>query len=314
MNTESTIPEFIITRDFDAPREVVYAMWTEPRHMSRWWGPRVVTTSACEMDVNAGGAYRIVMRAADGSEYPITGVYREIVKSERLVMTMDPSGHPEAWHDLVKSNRSPQEKNPAGVLLMTVTFEDIGGKTRQTVHIRFESTAIRDAMMKMGMNEGWSQSLERLSEIVGTAQREIVTTRVFKASRDLVWLAWTDPKHLVQWWGPNGFTTTMQEMDVRPGGNWNFIMHGPDGRDYQNKSLYVEVVKPERLVYDHAAPKFRATATFEEHGDGTKVTLRMVFESEDECQNVAVKFGAIEGAQQTFRRMGEQLEKMQAAS
>jgi len=297
MSATSTIPEFVITRVFDAQRDIVYAAWTEPRHMAHWWGPREFTTPACEMDVRPGGAYRVVMRGADGVEYPITGIYREVVKSERLVMTMDCSGHPAAWHDL-------------------------NGKTRLTVHVRFGSIAIRDAMLKMGMHAGWSQSLERLAELTqptitppmntqenpaSTADREIVTTRVFNASRDLVWQAWTDPKHLVQWWGPDGFTTTMQVMDVRPGGEWRFIMHGPDGRNYQNDSVYVEVEKPSRLVYDHVAPKFRATATFEEQGEGTRVTLRMVFESVDVYQTVVKQYGAVEGAQQTFQRLADHL-------
>src|ERR1700677_3316170 len=94
-----------------------------------------------------------------------------------------------------------------------------------------------------------------------TADREIITTRFFNAPRELVWAAWTDPKHIAQWWGPNGFTTTIQEMDVRPGGDWRLIMHGPDGRDYKNHSVFVEVEKPSRLVFVHIAPKFRSTVT-----------------------------------------------------
>ncbi len=85
----------------------------------------------------------------------------------------------------------------------------------------------------------------------GTTDREIVITHVINATRERVWEAWTDPIHVQQWWGPNGFTTTVQEMNVRPGGAWRFIMHGPDGVDYPNKIVYEEIVKPERLVYVH---------------------------------------------------------------
>ena len=81
--------------------------------------------------------------------------------------------------------------------------------------------------------------------------REIIMTRAFAAPRELVWKAWTNPKHIKAWWGPNGFTTTNLEVDVRPGGVWRFIMHGPDGTDYPNKIVYAEIVMPERLVYDH---------------------------------------------------------------
>jgi uncharacterized protein YndB with AHSA1/START domain len=83
------------------------------------------------------------------------------------------------------------------------------------------------------------------------SEREIVSTRLIDASRDLVFKAWTDPHHLVQWWGPKGFTNTFHEFEPRPGGRWRFVMHGPDGRDYQNESVFAEVVRPERIVFDH---------------------------------------------------------------
>src|SRR5258705_101160 len=82
--------------------------------------------------------------------------------------------------------------------------------------------------------------------------REMLITRLFDAPRELVFGAWTDPERIANWWGPTGFTTTTSAMDVRPGGVWRFVMHGPDGRDYQNKIVYMEVVPPERLVYRHA--------------------------------------------------------------
>ena len=113
--------------------------------------------------------------------------------------------------------------------------------------------------------------------------REIVATRILNAPRELVFDVWTDPKHLTQWWGPKGFTTSTFAMDVKPGGVWRFVMHGPDGRDYENKITYVEVVKPERLVYKHGGDKdvepvnFQVTVTFEAQGDKTKLTMRMVF-------------------------------------
>ncbi len=162
--TESAEKEFVITRVFDAPRQLVFKAWTNPKHMAQWWGPRTFTNPVCGLDVRPGGAYRIVMRGADGAEYPLKGVYREIVEPERLVMTMDCSEHPAAWHDLVNPNRRKEERNPAGEMLSTVTFENLGGKTKLTVRVRFDSAAIRDAMLKMGMTEGWSQSLDRLAE------------------------------------------------------------------------------------------------------------------------------------------------------
>jgi uncharacterized protein YndB with AHSA1/START domain len=105
------------------------------------------------------------MRAPDGTEYPGKGIFHEVVKPERLVMTSDHSELPTAWHDLVNPERD-KSKPPQLDSVMTITFESIGGKTKLTVRSRFESMAIRDAMKKMGMTEGWSQSLERLTDLL----------------------------------------------------------------------------------------------------------------------------------------------------
>ena len=88
-----------------------------------------------------------------------------------------------------------------------------------------------------------------------SADREIVITRLIDAPPARVFDAWTDPRQVVQWWGPRGFTTTTSKMDVKPGGVWGFVMHGPDGHDYQNRITYLEVVKPERLVYKHGGER-----------------------------------------------------------
>ncbi len=141
--------------------------------------------------------------------------------------------------------------------------------------------------------------------------REIVTTRMLDAPRELVFRAWTDREHLAQWWGPNGFTNTIHEMDVRPGGVWRFVMHGPDGVDYKNEAVYVEVVRPERLVYLHvSAPKFHMTVTFDEQGGKTMLSMRMRFETAVERELVIKKFGAVEGAKQTLGRLADYLPQM----
>ena len=147
-----------------------------------------------------------------------------------------------------------------------------------------------------------------------TAGREIVLSRLLNAPRDMVWDAWTDPAQIVKWWGPNGFTTTTHEMAVAPGGVWRFIMHGPDGRDYHNKIVFSEVVKPERLVYRHAGEKgtedvkFHVTVNFEPQGRKTLLTMRMVFATAEEREEVVTKYGALEGGQQTLARLAEHVE------
>ena len=141
--------------------------------------------------------------------------------------------------------------------------------------------------------------------------RAIVTTRVFDAPRELVWSAWTDPNHLAQWWGPNGFTTTTSAYDLRPGGTWRFVMHGPDGRDYQNLVTFDEIVKPERLVYRHGDDvepvQFHTTVTFEDLGGKTRLTLRAQFPTADARDRVVREFSAAEGAVQTIERLADYL-------
>lgn len=148
-----------------------------------------------------------------------------------------------------------------------------------------------------------------------TFDREIVLSRVFDAPRDLVFQAWTDPDHIDRWWGPDGFTTTTREMDVRPGGVWRFVMHGPDGADYPNRIIYDEIVRPERLVYTHDSgqeddpARFQVTVTFAEAGDKTHLTVRMAFASAAQRDRVVKEFRAIEGGQQTLERLAQYLAK-----
>lgn len=141
--------------------------------------------------------------------------------------------------------------------------------------------------------------------------RAIVTSRVLDAPRALVFKAWTDPKHLAEWWGPNGFSTTTSSFDFRPGGAWRFVMHGPDGRDYQNRITFEEIVPPERLVYHHGGGddvepvQFRTTVTFEDLGGKTRVTLSALFPSAEERARVVREYKAEEGAQQTVARLAD---------
>jgi uncharacterized protein YndB with AHSA1/START domain len=142
--------------------------------------------------------------------------------------------------------------------------------------------------------------------------RSIIGTRVFDAPRELVWTAWTDPKHLAQWWGPDGFTTTTSAFDMRPGGVWRFVMHGPDGRDYQNRITFDEIVRPERIVYHHGGEdvepvQFATTVTFEDVGGKTRITWRGVFPSAAERDRVIREYGADQGLVQTMSRLGDYL-------
>jgi uncharacterized protein YndB with AHSA1/START domain len=316
MAAKSDDGDFVLTRVFDAPRDLVFKAWTDPEHLARWWGPHGFSNT-CNLDVRSGGKYRIVMHGPPRhpGDFPMSGVYQEIVPPERLVYTVDHSENPEAWHDMIDPKRDKSKGRPAWPATQTITFEDVGGKTKVTIRVRFESAAIREAFLKMGMKEGFSQSLERLESLAATetSDRDIVQTRLFDAPRPLVFKALAEPKHLERWWGPFGFRTETFTMDFRVNGIWRYVMHGPDGKDYHNRVVYEEIVEPERLVFNHAPDEqceksnHRTTITLAEEGERTRVTLRLTFASPAARDHIETKYGAIEGGKQTFERLAEYL-------
>jgi uncharacterized protein YndB with AHSA1/START domain len=145
-----------------------------------------------------------------------------------------------------------------------------------------------------------------------TADRELVLSRVFDAPRDLVFKLWTDSRHVAQWYGPHGFTVTVQEMDVRPGGVWRFVMHAPNGVDYPNRIIFHEVVTPERLVFSHGSgqpddPGFDVTITFDDDHGKTRLTLRQLYATAQEREFAAREYHAVEMGNQTLDRLGQYL-------
>jgi uncharacterized protein YndB with AHSA1/START domain len=144
----------------------------------------------------------------------------------------------------------------------------------------------------------------------------IIAIREFEAPRDLVFAAWTDPAHLSQWWGPDGFSTTTSAFDMCPGGVWRFVMHGPDGRDYENRITFDEIVPSERIRYHHGGGddvepvQFRTTVTFDDLGsERTRVTLHAVFPTAAARDRVIKDYGADKGAMQTLARLADYVSK-----
>jgi uncharacterized protein YndB with AHSA1/START domain len=150
-----------------------------------------------------------------------------------------------------------------------------------------------------------------------SAENEIILSRVLHAPRELVWEAWTNPAHVVHWWGPRGFTNTTKRHEFRVGGYWEHTMHGPDGTNYPNKAKFIEIVPLERITYllgggsdlegdERRGATFRATWTFESvEADKTLLTGRMIFPSKEARDRVVRDFGAVEGGKQTLERAAE---------
>ncbi len=146
--------EVVITRTFDAPRELVFRMWTEPEHFARWWGPKGFTNPVCELDARPGGAILVHMRAPNGVVYPMIGMFREVAPCERLVFT---------------SIAEDGQGNAALDEITTVTFAAEGSKTKVTVRSKAVGVAPAAPFMLAGMEKGWSQSLDRLADVSGKA-------------------------------------------------------------------------------------------------------------------------------------------------
>ena len=141
-----------------------------------------------------------------------------------------------------------------------------------------------------------------------TADREIVISRVISAPRELVFEAFTELRHLSRWWGPDGFTTTTRSFEFREGEAWDFVMHAPDGTDYQEWITWTEIVPPERIALLHGESRddpnaFESTLAFAPHGTATRIVMRTVFPTKQLRDQAVEEYHAIEGGQQTLSNL-----------
>jgi uncharacterized protein YndB with AHSA1/START domain len=433
--------EFVMTRVFDAPRELVFKAWTDPKHLAQWWGPRGFTNPVCEWDARPGGKIYDVMRAPNGTDYPMGGEFREIVPPEKVVIlcgALDEKGKLlfEILHTVTFAEEKGKTKMtllsrvlkttpgadkyiggfeggmgsslerleellaktgeplivertfdaPAALVWRTisnkedihrwffdfigfkpepgtdfeftvthegntyrhlckvaevvpqkkisftwrydghpgdslVTFELFaeGAKTKfKLTHAGLETFPQTPQFARKNFEQGWTSLSLAIKDLVENLDKEIYIEREFDAPRELLWEAMTNPKHVVNWWGPVGFTTTIEEMDFRVGGNWKHIMRGPDGAEYPNHSVFTEIVKPEKIVYQHAGHKkggpgisFVSTWTFDELGKNkSRLSVRMVFTETEKRDFVVKEFGAVEGGKQTLARLAEYVKKL----
>ena len=299
-----------ITRILNAPREVVFKAWTDPAQLAQWWSPHGFTRSVSELDARPGGVMRGAMRGPDGTAYPDTGMFHEIVPPERLVFTSvgiaDEAGRP-----LLEVRN-------------TVTFDDLGRRTKLTLHAEVVTAAPEVAGALAGMAEGWSQSLDKLAEYLATgavapseprltgvltlpSDRSIAHTRIFDAPRDRVFQVYTDPQRIPQWWGPKRHTTVVDQMDVRPGGVWRFVTRYADGHEEDFHGEYREIAPPARLVQTfewegmpgHVAVE---TMTLEDLNGQTRMTLTSTFDSVED-RDGTIESGMEDGARESWDRL-----------
>jgi len=228
--------EMIITRVVDAPRELVWNAWVDPRQVVKWWGPKGFSTTIHEMDVRKGGVWRHTMHGPTGMDYPNESLFMEVIQHEKIVYE--------------HSGGKAGGKSDA-TFRSTWTFEDLGGKTKITLINAFPTAeALQHVIKSYGAVEGGKQTLGRLAEQVEKpSSKEFVITRVFDAPRELVFKAWTEPERIAKWLGPKGITVKSAKMDLRQGGSLLSCMATPDGHEMWGKWAFHEITPPEKLVY-----------------------------------------------------------------
>jgi uncharacterized protein YndB with AHSA1/START domain len=140
-----------------------------------------------------------------------------------------------------------------------------------------------------------------------TTDREIRLIRTIRTTIDRMWDMWTDPAHIARWWGPKGFTSTILTMDIQVGGEWTLTMHGPDGTDYPNRSIYREIVPKKKIVLEHFNPHFITTVLFEPDGEGIRMDWSLLFDTPEMRETVANVHKAEEGQRQNIEKLEQYL-------
>lgn len=281
---------FVIEKVYIDTPNVVFAAWADPELKAKWF------TEAEVFDFRVGGQEKNQGGPPGGPVYTFNAQYQEIIPDQRIVYsyTMD------------------QEETRISVSVSTVEFKPAGSGTKL---IYTEQGAFLDGHDSAASREhGTRIMLDNLGEELQRAEnsdREIVNTRIFDVSRERIFQAFNNPDHLAQWWGPKDFTNTFYEFDFRPNGMWRFTMHGPNGVDYENESVFIEVVEPERIVLRHLEPNnhvFLLSVTLEEREDKTELTWRMLHDSAAECEKI--REFCYKANEENLDRLEAQLEKM----
>lgn len=281
------------SRILPAPRDLVWACWTDPKLLKRWFVPAPNTIEEAEVVARPGGAFRVVMNV-DGHIIDRPGVVLEAVPTRRLVWT---DSYAPGW-----------VMRPEAFVTAILGFSDApGGGTQYDVLVRHLTPEAKERHEGMGFFDGWGAVSDQLGAsaqaLAGSApDREILLTRQIDAPPALVWRAWTDPDLLPKWWGPDGFHCETESIELRAGGHWRFTMVG-EGQRFPNLHEFGEMIPEKRLTYrlsgfDDLRHHADVEVDFAPEAGGTRVTMRMTFADMKAAD--ALEFGALEKGYETL--------------
>jgi len=254
--------EIVVARTFTAPRALVFDALTKPHLVKQWLlGPPGWTMPVCDIDARAHGRYRYEWANGKGESMGMGGTYKECIAPELIVAT---EKFDQPWYE--------------GEAEARIELTEQDGKTLHVVTVRYASKAVRDGVLSGPMTQGMAMSYDRLEDLlVGLQGTELTLTRVINAAAEKLFRCWTEPELMKRWFTPAPWQTVHAETDVRAGGSSLVVMRGPEGQEFPNHGVYLEVVKNERLVFTDAytkawepsgKPFMTVVLTFEDLGSG----------------------------------------------
>jgi uncharacterized protein YndB with AHSA1/START domain len=324
-----------ITREFNAPRQMVWRAWTEPDLYTKWWGPAGFTSPACKIDLRVGGKYLCCMRSPDGKDYWTTGTYREIAPPSLLIMT---SSFADERGNIVPASYYDMSADIALETVVTVRLQEIDDKKRTKLILTHAGIAKMSALERSSMEQGWNESLDKMEAALGghpvpapakasvsrtifiaePGKQDVTVTREFNAKRDLVFKAFTDPSLYPKWIGPRGYATKLEKFEPKSGGSWRYTQKDPSGNTFSFHGVYHEVLAPERMIdtfeFEGLPEKGHVsleTAKFDElPGGRTRLTIHAVYMSVADRDGM-VGSGMEWGLNESLERLTELLADMQ---
>ena len=231
MNTKNKPNEIYLTRIYDAPVKMVWDAWTVPEQVAKWWGPRGFTITTTKKDVKTGGTWDYVMHGPDGTDYVNKTTFLEVEKYKRMVYD--------------------QGDAKAPIFRVTVLFTEIAGKTKMEMSMALPTAEAANETRKVIKKHSGNSTWDRLAEFLSTTD-VFVINRSFDVPLNKMFEVWTDPKHFSQWLPPTGFTMKFIRAEIKSGGSSFYCMSGPGDMKMYGKTNYIEITKPNRIVYTQA--------------------------------------------------------------